>query len=138
MKISSPTNVTITSITAASGSSTHPSSTGVVPTWIQLKFTTSRTAYPCDHPLSTCPNAASATSSENPSDPIASPDESLFIGCFSSAITPAASIGTAGTSHSHCATPLAPSCGVNANPSCITPSSFHPVHLIQVGCLHMA
>src|SRR6478609_3639418 len=99
MKISSPTNVTITSITAASGSSTHPSSTCAVPTWIQLKSTTSRTAYPCDQPLSTCANATSATSSEKVNDPIASPEDSFFIGCFSSAITPDASIGTAGTSH---------------------------------------
>ncbi len=96
MKISRPTNVTITSITAASGSRIHPSSTGVVPNVSHAKFTVSRTACPLAQPVSTSAKAANESSSDKNSEPIASPDASLRFGCFSSAMMPAATIGSAG------------------------------------------
>ena len=125
-------NVTITSITAESGSSTQPRSTVVLPTCSQVKFTVSRTAWPLIHPASTCPKAANATSNENPSEPIAKNEASLRRGCFKSAITPAAAIGIAGTSQRTFAIDEGAICGVNWSASCINGSPFHPVHLVKI------
>src|SRR4051812_22770786 len=133
MKISRPTNVTITSITAESGSSTQPRSTVSEPIGSQVKLTVSRTENPCDQPVSTWPNATSASSNETDSDPMASVDASLRAGCFISAITPEATIGTAGISQRTCATDDAVSCGVKPILSWITGSPFHPVHLVEIG-----
>src|SRR5579885_3051582 len=138
MKIRRPTNVTITAITADSGSSTQPRSTVPVPICTQAKFTVSRTENPCDQPLSTCPKATSASSKEIASDPMASDDDALRAGCFISAITPEANMGTAGISHRNCAIDEAVSWGMNATLSCISGSPFHPVHLIEIRGVSMS
>src|SRR5579859_7229378 len=132
MKINNPTNVTITSITAESGSSTQPRSTVPVPIGSHEKFAVSRTENPCDQPLSTWPNATSASRSETANDPMASVAASLRAGCLSSAITPDATMGTAGISQRICAMEDAVSCGVKPIPSCISGSPFHPVHLVEI------
>src|SRR5579863_7565858 len=138
MKISRPTNVTITAIAADSGSSTQPRSTVPVPICTQAKLTVSRTEKPCDHPLRTWPNATSASSSETASDPMASDAAALRAGCFISAISPEATMGTAGISQRICAIDDAVSCGVNAIPSCISGSPLHPVHLVEIRCVCMS
>src|SRR5947209_3928537 len=133
MKMSRPTSVTITIITAESGSSTQPRSTVVLPNWSQVKLTVSRTEKPCDHPPRTWLKAVTASSNEIAKDPMAKEDESLRAGWRSNAITPEATMGSTGMSQRTCATEEAVSCGVNPIGSCITGSSLHPVQLIQVG-----
>src|SRR5271168_1292489 len=110
MKIRSPTKVTITSITAASGSSTQPSCRLDEPSENQSKLTISRIVQPSldqdrraqeanRHSLRTCPNAKIARISENPRPPIAKVADILRCDCFRSAIKPAIAIGNAGISH---------------------------------------
>src|SRR5579862_104726 len=137
--MSSPTKLTITSITAASGSSTHPRSTCAAPTCTQVKFTVSRTAIPCDHPVITCANAAIDRIRETPSEPMASAAAGLRNGCFITAMTPDITIGTAGISHRICAISDGTTCGVNEETvSCINLSPLHHVHLVQVRRLRVA
>ena len=68
-----------------------------------------------------------------PSEPMESVAASFRFGCLSSAITPEATIGTAGISHKISAIGEATSCGVNEIVSCINPSPLHPVHLVEIG-----
>src|SRR5579863_10421443 len=138
MKISRPTRVTITAITAESGSSTQPRSTVPVPICSQVKLTVSRTEKPCDQPVSTWPKAASANSSETPSEPMASEEAGLRAGCFISAIAPEARMGTAGINQRIRVMEDALSCGVNPIASCISGSPFHPVHLVEIGGVCMS
>src|SRR4051794_12142774 len=119
-------------MTAESGSSTQPRSTVAAPICSQVKLTVSRTEKPWDQPVSTWPNAARASNSETASEPMASEDASLRADCFISAITPAATMGTAGISQRICAMDDAVSCGVKPILSCISGSPFHPVHLVEI------
>ena len=136
--MSNPTKVTITSITAESGSSTQPRSKGVVPTWIQVKFDVSRTNAPCIHPESTWAKATSESRREKTMDPMARFEASLRRGCLSNAITPDATIGTVGMSHSGPAIAEVPACGMNEIGSCINPSPLHPVNRVEIGGLRVA
>src|SRR5665213_1628703 len=73
-----------------------------------------------------------------PSEPMESVAASFRFGCLSSAITPEATIGTAGISHKISAIGEAASCGVNEIVSCINRSPLHPVHLVEVCSVRMA
>src|SRR5205823_3473538 len=77
--------------------------------------------------------AASANNNEIPREPMASPEAALRAGCFISAITPDAIMGTAGISQRIWAMEDALSCGVNPKLSCISGSPLHPVHLVEIG-----
>src|SRR6266487_3179255 len=98
MKINRPTNDTIASITAASGSSTQPSlSTPASPAAKRShsKLKTSRA--PSPHMMA-CLNAQSESANETTIEPMASDAEHLRQRCGASALNPAASIGSAGIS----------------------------------------
>src|ERR1039458_7588108 len=131
MKMSSPTELTITSITAARGSRTQPRSTAEWPNCSQVKLTVSRTTAPWAQPLRTCAKAMSDKSSENPREPMASVDANLRRGCLSSAMIPEATIGTAGISHKFLAIEEAANWGVNAADCSIKLSPLHPVDLVE-------
>ena len=62
----------------------------------------------------------------------------LRFGCLSRAITPEATMGTAGISHRISVIGEVASCGVNEIASCINLSPLHPVHGVQIGGVRMA
>src|SRR6266545_235733 len=98
MKINNPTNVTITSITAASGSSTQPSLRipgAPAANRSHSKLETSRA--PSPHRMD-CRNALTESANAIAIEPMASDAENLRQRCGASALTPAASIGSAGIS----------------------------------------
>src|SRR5579863_10010916 len=136
--MSRPTKQTITSMTAASGSSTHPRSTVDVPKRSHVKLTTARGAIPLDQRLTTFTKAASEINKEMESEPMASAAADLRRCCFRNAITPDATMGTAGISQRTPVMAEAVSCGVSTACSCIRPSPLHPVHLVEIGCIGVA
>src|ERR1051325_7019148 len=96
MKISRPTNVTITSITAVSGSSTQPSLRmpgSPAANRSHSKLKTSRA--PSPHAMD-CRSAQTASANAITIEPIASDAENLRQRCGASALNPAASIGSTG------------------------------------------
>src|SRR5271165_1211818 len=63
---------------------------------------------------------------------------SLRLGCLSSAVTPAATIGNAGMSQSFCAIAEDIVLGAKEIRSCISRSPLHPVHLVEIGGIGVA
>src|SRR5229473_5837662 len=98
MKISRPTNDTITSMTAVRGSRTQPSSSHTSPNWNQRKLKTCRDTSPFPE---CCKAFAKATQDKiraTPIEPIASEAANLRCRCFAKEETPAANSGKAGMS----------------------------------------
>src|SRR5438445_939320 len=98
MKMSSPTNDTITSMTAVSGSSTQPSSSQASPNWNQRKLKIWRDASPFPE---CCKAFAKATQDKIraiPIEPMASEAANLRCRCFAKEERPAANSGKTGIS----------------------------------------
>ena len=112
--MSSPTKLTITSITADSGSSTQPRSTlrgaELQPGEVDCLAHRDAVRPAADHMRQMRPATAVAKTPANqwPARPTV-----LRFGCFSSAMTPAATMGSAGISHRISAIGRSCHCGVN-------------------------
>jgi hypothetical protein len=104
MKISRPTNVTITSMMAVSGSSTQPSCNHWPPNWNQLKLN-----HFAEHAVRRggCSVAQTrrAKAGNQAIEPMASVAASLRCRCLFTAIMPAATSGSTGISQRFCDNP---------------------------------
>src|SRR6266566_6107522 len=125
MKMSRPTNDTITSITAVSGSSTQPSSSQVSPNWNQWKLKIWRDTSPFPE---CCKAFAKATQDKiraMPIEPIASEAANLRCRCFAKAETPAANSGKTGISQRYRI--------IQFIMWVLEQLSFHRVYLVHIG-----
>src|SRR6266404_266931 len=124
MKISSPTNDTITSMTAVRGSSTQPNSSQASPNWNQRKL-----KWRGASPLPECFNAfAKATQDKiraTPIEPIASEAANLRCRCFAREETPAANSGKTGISQRYRI--------IQFIMWVLEQLSFHRVYLVHIG-----
>src|SRR6266481_942097 len=125
MKISRPTNDTITSMTAVRGSRTQPSSSHTSPNWNQRKLKTCRDTSPFPECCQAFAKARQDKIRATPIEPIASEAANLRCRCFAKEETPAANSGKAGMSQRYRI--------IQFIMWVLEQLSFHRVYLVHIG-----